>query len=43
MSGLVEKIKLSSHAKKTGRANESPTGNNFYESEPLVYESKNVK
>ncbi len=31
MSHLMEKIKLSSFAKKTGRANETTTGNIFYE------------
>lgn len=40
MSYLMEKIKLSSFAKKAGRVNESTTGNNFYEAEPMVYELK---
>ena len=30
MSNIMEKIKLSSFAKKVGRTNESTTGNNFY-------------
>lgn len=36
----MEKIKLSSYSKKQGKINES-TGNNFYETDPLMVTTDN--
>ena len=44
MSYLLEKIKLSSYSKKVGGRSESPTGNNFYDTEPaIVHENRSTK
>lgn len=43
MSHLMEKLKLSSYAKKAAKFNESATGQAFYSTQPIVSEIKSTK